>query len=105
MMVSRAECTDCEAHIDYLSRDKDLRCECGADMEFVGKVGVVTSISNDIRPDAQELVTRWRERGEDLMEDDPQTDFGRGVGKGFSDCSDELEELIEPTPNGAKEER
>lgn len=93
MMVSRAECADCDAHVDYLSRDKDLCCECGGEMEFVGKVGVVYGSGNDIRPEVQKHIEDWRERARGIREDEPD-DYWQGVRNAYAELAQELEDLL-----------
>lgn len=87
MLVNRAECADCGAHVDYLSRDKELRCECGAKLAFVGKAGVVYSSGNDIRPEVHEYVEDLRTRA--VTTDNP------GTSTAYDHVADELENLLE----------
>lgn len=93
MMVHRHACGECGTQVDFLTRDGDLYCECGAELEFSGTVGVVYSSANDIRPQVVELVEEWREHQEDCNL--PRSGL-TNEGHIFKECADELEELIEP---------
>lgn len=90
MMVNRYGCGECETHVDFLDRDGPLHCECGEELEFVGKVGCVIGTGSDVRPGARELVEEWRSR---IVADSSKE--VQAENRTLDRCAEELEELID----------
>lgn len=93
MMVNRYGCEECETRVDFITRDGPLYCECGEELEFVGKVGCVIGTGSDVRPDVREKIEEWREKGGTLILSDPDPVAERG--RGMVECADELEEVLD----------
>ncbi|USZ73754.1 hypothetical protein [Natronosalvus halobius] len=94
MMVNRAICEECNNRIDYLSRDGPIRCDCGDEMEFAGKVGCVRGLSEGqtANDDLQDLIDEWLEYASQYGHH--QTDTFNARCETWESAADQLEDIV-----------